>query len=451
MQNLGKSQMDNGYDEKDPNKLRVANALSTFTNPPIICIPLFLIICIVLASNGNPFSGGSFNWGLFIKCELISLIFASILPMAIIVYWAKRIDTDKDISNREDRFAPLIIGTISYLIGFVISLFLDVHPFLTVLLLCYTVNTLIVMIITSQWKISIHTTGLTGPIAALIMLLGGFGAVLGIIYPALIWSRVTLKKHTMAQAIAGGVFGYVFTVGESYLYMKLLGFSVSNLVGIKECFWIILGLIACPIILGICGLLEKRGIESIIRRKLFHLLAFLGFAIFYFYAPFSATLSLVLISIASILVTVYAGDAFSWHRGIDRKQEKEDLSILLSLACGIAWIIMAMNLFTVESAILSTLIVAFVGAIAEPVAVMFANHKFDMKSLLGNDGNKSIESSVVALIITMVILLLFTQNVFVSIAVGLAVCLIETFVPKELENFVIPFVCAIILGFLLHY
>ena len=74
-----------------------------------------------------------------------------------------------------------------------------------------------------------------------------------------------------------------------------------------------------------------------------------------------------------------------------------------------------------------------------------------MKSLLGNDGNKSIESSVVALIVTMIILLLFTQNVFVSIAVGLLVCLIETFVPKELENLIIPVACAIILGFLLHY
>ena len=74
-----------------------------------------------------------------------------------------------------------------------------------------------------------------------------------------------------------------------------------------------------------------------------------------------------------------------------------------------------------------------------------------MDSLLKNKGNKSIEGSVVALIITMIILLLFTQNLFVAIAVGLAVCLIETFVPKELENLVIPLVAAAILSFLLHY
>ena len=440
------------YDETNPTKLAIANAISTFTNPPIICIPLFLIISIVLASNGNPFSSGfSFDWMVFIKCEVISLVFASALPMAIIIYWAKKLNTDKDISNREDRFIPLIVGVISYLIGLLASLFLNVPKFLSILLLCYAVNTFIVMLITTKWKISIHTTGLSGPIAALIMLLGPIGALLAISYPILIWSRVTLKKHTMAQAIAGGVFGFIFTVGETYLYMKLFGIDISNLVPLNECLWIILGIIACPIVLGICGLLEKKGIEGIYRRKLFHLASFLGLAIFLFYGPYSALISLVLTSIASILITLFAGEAFSWYRGINRGLEKENLGILCSLCCGLLWIMIGSRLFTLEATVLSSIIIAFAGAIAEPIAMKYANFKFPMKSLLGNDGNKSIESSVMAMIVAMVILILFTQNIYVSIAVGLVVCLLETFIPRELENFVIPFVSAIILSFLLHY
>ena len=214
---------ENKHDETDEKKLKIADTMSIFTNPPIITIPLFLIICIILACNGTPFTSGfSFNWNQFIITELISLVFASILPMAIILHWARKLDTDKDISNREDRFIPLIVGVVSYLIGFIISLILGVSNFITVLILCYTVNTFIVMLITSKWKISIHTTGLAGPIAALIMLLGPIGAIFGLLYPMLIWSRFTLKKHTMAQAIAGGVFGFIMTVVEAYLYMVFL-------------------------------------------------------------------------------------------------------------------------------------------------------------------------------------------------------------------------------------
>ena len=452
MTNLNSSVAISKYDEKDPRKLKIAKTISTFTNPPIICIPLFLIICIVLASKGTPFTSSfSFDWGLFALCEIISLVFTSALPMAIIVFWAKKLNTDSYISNREDRFAPLIIGTVSYFIGFILSWLLNLSSFLTVLLLCYTTNTFIVMLITTKWKISIHTTGLSGPVAALIMLLGPIGALFGLIYPVLIWSRVTLKKHTMAQAICGGVQGFILTVVETFLFLSLFGLSVSHIVPLKECLWIIFAIVACPIVLGLLGLARKRGFEALILRKIFHLLAFLGFAIFYFYAPFSATQTLVLTGIASILITVYAGESFSWYRAINRGLNHEKISILLSLICGVAWIIIAIKLFTVEATIISSIIIGFVGAIAEPISIMFANHKFEMDSLLKNKGNKSIEGSVVALIITMIILLLFTQNLFVAIAVGLAVCLIETFVPKELENLVIPLVAAAILSFLLHY
>lgn len=127
------------------NKLKIAKTISTITNPPIICIPLFFIICLVLS-----FENGMFNFNKFIVLELISLIFASILPMAIIVYWAKKLNTDKDISNRQDRFTPLVVGIVSYFIGFLVSLALGLSDFLTALLLCYSINTGVVLLITAK-------------------------------------------------------------------------------------------------------------------------------------------------------------------------------------------------------------------------------------------------------------------------------------------------------------
>ena len=106
-------------------KLKIAKTISTFTNPPIICIPLFLIICLTLSIN---------NLWEFPLLELISLVFASVLPMAIILFWAKKSGDDNDISTRQNRYIQMIIVTVSYFIGFFISLYLKVNPFLTYLL-----------------------------------------------------------------------------------------------------------------------------------------------------------------------------------------------------------------------------------------------------------------------------------------------------------------------------
>ena len=284
------------------NKLKVAKTISTFTNPPIICIPLFFIICLVLS-----FENGTFNFNEFIVLELISLVFASILPMAIIVYWAKKLNTDSDISNRQDRFTPLIVGIVSYFIGFLVLLFLNIDNFLTALLLCYSINTGVVLLITFKWKISVHTTGLSGPVGALILLLGPIGALFGILYPLLIWSRVTLEKHTLAQAIAGGVQGFFLTVLEMYLFITLFKFDVIAMTPLIDSIYFILAIIFTPVVLGI---LSYGSFSN--KKRLFIISEIVGLALFLVFMPFEVFLIFVIISLASILISLYAGDEFVW-------------------------------------------------------------------------------------------------------------------------------------------
>ena len=284
------------------NKLKVAKTISTFTNPPIICIPLFFIICLVLS-----FENGTFNFNEFIVLEIISLVFASILPMAIIVYWAKKLNTDSDISNRQDRFTPLIVGIVSYFIGFLVLLFLNIDNFLTALLLCYSINTGVVLLITFKWKISVHTTGLSGPVGALILLLGPIGALFGILYPLLIWSRVTLEKHTLAQAIAGGVQGFFLTVLEMYLFITLFKFDVIAMTPLIDSIYFILAIIFTPVVLGI---LSYGSFSN--KKRLFIISEIVGLALFLVFMPFDVFLIFVIISLASILISLYAGDEFVW-------------------------------------------------------------------------------------------------------------------------------------------
>ena len=279
-------------------KLRLAKTISALTNPPIICIPLFIIICLTLSVD---------NLWQFPVLEMISLIFASILTMAIILYWAKKTGNDNDISKRQDRLTPLIVGTVSYFIGFLVSIFLGMNDFLTFLFLCYSINTFIVMLITTRWKISIHTTGLSGPVCALIILLGPVGAVFGLIYPVLIWSRVTLKKHTMAQAIAGGVQGFILTAVEMFLFIFLFNLNVGNVYPFYHVCGFILAIIFTPVVLGIFTYLNNT--NSII----FYLTEIIGLGFFIAITPIDVIIIYILTTIVSILISKYAGERFSWY------------------------------------------------------------------------------------------------------------------------------------------
>lgn len=285
-------------------KIKIAKIVSTITQPPIICIPLFLIISYVIS-----LENGVLNMNKFITCELISFIFTSILPMAIILLWAKIINTDNDISNRQDRYVPLIVGIISYFIGVLVSLLLNADNFLTLLLLCYSVNTGVVLLITIKWKISVHTTGISGPIAALILLLGPLGAAIAFIYPIVIWSRVLLKKHTLAQAIFGGVQGFFLTVLEMYLFMILFNKPVYGMVSLEMSILYILAIIITPIILGILSYCDVNKTRSV-----FYASTVVILIAFLLLMPLTVTLIYILITAASILISYCAGDDFVWFK-----------------------------------------------------------------------------------------------------------------------------------------
>ena len=294
------------------NKLKIAERISTFTNPPIICIPLFFIICLTLS-----FTAGGFDISKFMVLEVISLIFASLLPMAIILFWAKKLGTDKDISNRSDRYMPLIVGIVSYFIGFLICLIFKLDNFLTCLLLCYSINTGVVLLFTSKWKISVHTTGLSGPVGALILLLGPIGALFGLIYPVLIWSRVLLEKHTLSQAICGGVQGFFLTVLEMYLFMGILNLPVYNLVSLYDSILYILAIIMTPIVLGILSYVKMSN-----PFRTFILAEIVLLILFFLLTPLPVFAIFVLTTLASILISLYAGDDFIWFKILSNQSFK---------------------------------------------------------------------------------------------------------------------------------
>ena len=86
------------------------------------------------------------------------------------------------------------------------------------LMLCYFVNSIIIVSITLFWKISVHAAGITGPLTVLIYKLGVLYFPLYLIVVPVALARIKLREHTLAQVI-GGALLVAFTTWLQILFI----------------------------------------------------------------------------------------------------------------------------------------------------------------------------------------------------------------------------------------
>lgn len=189
-------------------KEKLAHILSTLGNAPLISIFIFLVLdCYFL--NGND----------FINVTLVTMCFAVVIPSIIAYAWIKNKNLEIDMPHKEDRLYPLLWILLSYLLGVIILFIISAPPVITVLMFCYFSNTLVVLLISMFWKISIHAVGVAGPVAFLIYVFGYPGLIFLLFIPLIMWSRLYLKRHTLSQVTAGSVLGFLLTTVQIYLFL----------------------------------------------------------------------------------------------------------------------------------------------------------------------------------------------------------------------------------------
>jgi membrane-associated phospholipid phosphatase len=181
-------------------KERLAQFISIITIGPLVAIPVFVVINYFTLIEPN-----------FFLITLISIFFAGILPIITSFLWIKRKNIEMDMPEKEDRTYPLLMAIVSYLMGDIVLYAVHAAPITTVLMFCYFSNTLIVLLISKYWKISIHSMGVAGPSAAIIYVFGVIGLYSALIIPLVMWSRLYLKRHNLIQVTVGALFGFFLT------------------------------------------------------------------------------------------------------------------------------------------------------------------------------------------------------------------------------------------------
>lgn len=146
---------------------------------------------------------------------LVVAFFCSVVPALVVIVLKKMGKvSDYDISKRENRVLPFLIGVAGYFLGALALYLLNAPPIIVGFMLCYAINTALIFFITLVWKISVHVTSLGGPIAAMTYVFGLQSLWLLLLMPPLAWARVKLKAHTPMQTIAGGALGFSATMLE---------------------------------------------------------------------------------------------------------------------------------------------------------------------------------------------------------------------------------------------
>ena len=198
---------------------RLANAVSYVLNPLVFPPVAFALID---AHFGAGWPQVAWTFG-------VSLAFFCLLPLLYVVGMIRQGKTESlEVRERSARLGPLLVGMASYTVG-ALLLWRTVEgpalPLIVAFAALFPINTALILLINTRWKISLHMTSLAGFVGVLLFtaltvwrdLPGGVEAALTAatvaplvpLVPLLMWARVRVGAHTVGQVVAGAAFGLV--------------------------------------------------------------------------------------------------------------------------------------------------------------------------------------------------------------------------------------------------
>jgi len=149
----------------------------------------------------------------------ICLIFSNIIPIITVLYLKyKKIISDLDASIKEHRILPLSLGVVYASLGFIFLYNIQANVYVQGLMFSYITNSIIIILITKYWKISIHAIGVTGPFAVLYLFGYEYITLMILITILVCTARIILNAHDFKQVTIGSIFGFLSTFLQINIY-----------------------------------------------------------------------------------------------------------------------------------------------------------------------------------------------------------------------------------------
>ena len=162
----------------------------------LLSLPLVATSVVIVFSFFSPRGLGSILTPL--KAILLGIPTIAVAPIVMVLYFFRKGYVDLHVSQGERRPIFFIPALAAYVSAAVVFLWLQCK-ILYLLSVSYLSISLIVLIVTLFWKISIHMAGLTGPITALTLALGANYALLYLLADISFSKRLLMRSRTRSS------------------------------------------------------------------------------------------------------------------------------------------------------------------------------------------------------------------------------------------------------------
>lgn len=177
---------------------RSAYWTSQVLSPPVLGVALFLLAAYLLATPAAWLWAGGY---------LALAVGAPCLYIGWLVRRGKLADFHLPV--RSQRIRPLLCSTLCAGCAWLVLWAGAAPPLIQLLAGASTLQTILFLIITLHWKISLHSAVAANLAWVALLLLGGIAAPALALVPLVAWARVYLRRHTVAQTAAGALLGMV--------------------------------------------------------------------------------------------------------------------------------------------------------------------------------------------------------------------------------------------------
>ena len=188
-------------------KNHTAKWLTEVFQPPVV-VTLQLLIS-PLAGDGFPETIG---YG------ALAALFVCVLPLAVLLVLVRLGKvTDHHVSDRKQRAPVLLMALCCIALGLLVLGAVDAPRSVIAMVLAVVGGVAVLAVVSPFWKMSGHAAAMSCAAVVYVLMLGPAWAPLLLLVPAVSWSRVVLRAHSLAQVVAGSLFGGVVMAGMWWL------------------------------------------------------------------------------------------------------------------------------------------------------------------------------------------------------------------------------------------
>lgn len=194
-------------------KNRAARWITEVLQPPVVVSVQLLISPLTQA--GFP---GTMAYG------ALAALFVCVIPLFLLLVLVRlgRV-TDHHVSNRKQRAPVLLMALASIVAGLLVLYAAGAPQSVVAMVLAVVAGVVVLAGVSPFWKISGHAAAISSSAVIAVLMLGAQWLPLLLLIPAVGWSRVVLRAHTLAQVVAGSFFGGVVMAG---IWWALQGWMV---------------------------------------------------------------------------------------------------------------------------------------------------------------------------------------------------------------------------------